>query len=53
MITVTMPKFFAIAMTVWFVLDIIKMLLVAALNIADKKEQKLEKEIEKLVRGIK
>ena len=53
MITITMPKLFAIAMIVWLVLDIIKMLLGAALNIADKKERKLEKEIEKSVRGIK
>ena len=57
MITITMPKFFAIAMIVWLVLDIIKILLVAVVSIAeaiaDKKEQTLEKELEKLLRGIK
>ena len=50
MITITMPKYFAIAMTIWFTLDIIVRIVEA---IVDKKEQKIEKELEKFVRGIK
>ena len=50
MITITMPKFFAIAMTIWFTLDIIVSIAEA---IADQKEKKLEIELEKIVRGIK
>ena len=50
MITITMPKFFAIAMTIWFTLDIIVRIAEA---IADQKEKKWQKELEKLLRGIK
>lgn len=50
MITITMPIWLAIAMTIWFTLDIVVRIAEA---IVDKKEKKLEIELEKIVRGIK
>ena len=50
MITITMPIWLAIAIPIWFTLDIIVRIAEA---IVDKKEQKWQKELEKLLRGIK
>lgn len=40
MITITMPKWWAIAMAMWFALDIIKMLLILVTDAIEKAEQR-------------
>lgn len=40
MITITMPKWWVIAMAIWFAIDIIKMLLILAADAIEKAEQR-------------
>lgn len=40
MITITMPKWWAIAMAIWFAIDIIKILLILVTDALEKAEQR-------------